>query len=34
MTTKTISYSPLSLEDRRDFIQIGDQVTFQVQIYF
>jgi len=30
MTTKTISYSPLSLEDRRDFIQIGDQVTFQV----
>jgi len=27
---KTIAYSPLSLSDRRDFIQIGDRVTFQV----
>nr|XP_002127595.1 cold shock domain-containing protein E1-like [Ciona intestinalis] len=29
-TIKTISYSPLSLSDRRDFIQVGDKVTFQV----
>lgn len=29
-TIKTIAYSPLSLSDRRDFIQIGDKVTFQV----
>lgn len=29
-TLKTVAYSPLSLSDRRDFIQIGDKVTFQV----
>uniref|UniRef100_H2Z8A1 CSD domain-containing protein n=1 Tax=Ciona savignyi TaxID=51511 RepID=H2Z8A1_CIOSA len=29
-TIKTILYSPLSLSDRRDFIQVGDKVTFQI----
>ncbi|XP_076800145.1 cold shock domain-containing protein E1-like isoform X1 [Clavelina lepadiformis] len=31
-TIRTIPYSPMSLSDRRDFIQVGDKVTFQVSI--
>jgi len=30
-TIKTITFSPLSLFDRRDYIQIGDKVTFQAR---
>merc|ERR1712136_75414 len=30
-TIRTLQYSPLSLADRRDYIQIGDKVTFQLE---
>jgi cold shock CspA family protein len=30
-TIRTLQYSPLSLHDRRDYIQIGDKVTFQIE---